>query len=49
MVRVDKCLQAFLKDMRINLGRRNVSMAEKLLNGPKISPAVKQVTRERMT
>jgi hypothetical protein len=49
MVCVDKRLQPLLQNVRINLGRRNVSMAEELLNGPEISTTIEKVARKGVT
>jgi hypothetical protein len=46
MVLLDKPSQALLDDMRIDLGGRNVGVAEKLLNGAEIGAALQEMAGE---
>jgi len=45
---VDKALEPLLQHVRIDLGGRDVGVAEKLLNGAQVGAAVEQVAGEGM-
>ena len=43
---VDQALEAFLENVRVDLSRRDVGMAEELLDRAQVGAAVEEVARE---
>src|SRR6185437_12309812 len=46
MMRLDEAFQPVLEDMRVDLRRRDVGMAQHLLNAPEIGAVAEEVARE---